>query len=150
MLCDKLQSPFIEYGRLREFHLDWEWTNQHREEEQMAFENLVYIVENYFRNGWKNVIVTDLRDFRVEQIPTLFAEVNYLIATLVVESDDELARRLNARSEGFRDVEAALVWNRNVRHRRLLANEYRIDNTNRHPENAAAEILKLVEAKTRI
>ncbi|HEY0428933.1 MAG TPA: AAA family ATPase [Pyrinomonadaceae bacterium] len=147
LLRDKFESPFIDYGYIREFHLDLEWKKQSLEEEQMSFENLIFIIKNYFHHGWKNVIVTDLRDFRVEQIPEIFAGFRYLIATLVVKSDEELAARINDRNEGFMNVEAALEWNRNVQKRLLLANEYRIDNTHRQPEKTMAEILKLLNER---
>lgn len=146
MLRDKFESPFIDYGYIREFHLDREWKTQSLEEERMSFENLVFIVKNYFRYGWKNVIVTDLRDFRVEQIPEIFGEFDYKIVTLVIESDEELARRIITRNDGFMNVEAALEWNEHVRRRKLVANEYRIDNTHRQPEKTMLEILKLLDA----
>ena len=87
LLYAALRSPYIDFGDLRNFHLDREWSNQSPEEEQMSFENLVHILKNYIRYGYKNVILNDLKDFRVRQIPELFAEHKYLIATLVVESD---------------------------------------------------------------
>lgn len=93
-VCDilyaALESPYIDFGDVRNFHLDRQWSNQSPQEEQMSFENLVYILKNYIRYGYKNVILNDLKDFRVQQIPELFAKHNYLIASLVVESDDEL------------------------------------------------------------
>ena len=146
LLRDKFESPFIDYGYIREFHLDREWKKQSAEEEQMSFENLTFIVKNYFRHGWKNVIVTDLRDFRVEQIPEVFGEFNYKIVTLVIKKDEELATRIKERNDGFMNVEAALKWNEHVQQRRLLANEYRIDNTHRQPEKTMLEILRLLDA----
>ena len=146
LLRDKLNSPYIDYGYIREFHLDLEWKNQSAEEEQMSFENLTYIVKNYFRYGWKNVIVTDLRDFRVEQIPEIFAGFNYAIFTLFTKTDEELAERIITRNDGFMNVEAAVEWNKHVQRRNLVANEYRIDNTHRHPEKTTLEILRLLDA----
>lgn len=75
LLQPELDGPLIELGRLREFHLNRAWTNTSSLEEEMAFENLVGIVRNYFRHGYKNVLVTDLNDSRVQQIPGLFADV---------------------------------------------------------------------------
>src|SRR5919199_4705247 len=91
LLHRTLESPYIDFGYIREFHLDRAWKNQSPREEQMSFENLVYILKNYIRYGYKNIIVTDLQDFRVQRIPELFAENSYLIATLVIKSDGELA-----------------------------------------------------------
>ena len=111
LLHGTFESPYVDFGYIREFHLDREWKNQSPREEQMSFENLVHILKNYIRYGYKNIIVTDLQDFRVRQIPELFAEHSYLIATMVIRSDDELALRIRNRNDGFRDVERALAWN---------------------------------------
>ena len=112
LLYAVLQSPYIDFGDVRNFHLDWQWSNESPREEQMSFENLVYILKNYICYGYKNVILNDLKDFRVQQIPELFAEHNYLIASLVIESDDELAARIRNRDSGFTNVERALTWKR--------------------------------------
>src|SRR5829696_8968788 len=84
LLHEKFQSVMIDFGTLREFHLDNLWTKQSEQEEQMAFENLVFILKNYLRNGYRNIIVNDLKDFRIEQIPNTFEAKEYLIVTLVV------------------------------------------------------------------
>ena len=112
----------------------------------MAFENLVFILKNYIRNGYQNVIVNDLKDFRIEQIPQTFAEDDFLIVTLVVLDDEELrARVLNpTRNSGFRDVKKALAWNRAVIRRAPVGNEYKLDNTAKSPEETAREIINLI------
>ena len=145
LLHAELGSPFIDFGRIREFHLDPEWKNESPAEEEMSFENLTYIVGNYVRHGWKNVIVTDLKDFRVVQMPETFSGLNFLIATLVVESDEEIAHRVRTRNEGWRDVEGAIDWNRRVRNREEVKGEYKIDNSHRDPRKTAAAILKLLD-----
>ena len=94
LLHETFQSVMIDFGTLREFHLDNLWTKQSEKEEQMAFENLVFILKNYIRNGYKNVIVNDLKDFRIEQIPEVFADDDYLIVTLVLHNDNELRTRV--------------------------------------------------------
>lgn len=146
LLHEKFQSVMIDFGTLREFHLDTWWTKQSEKEEQMTFENLIFILKNYIRNGYKNVIVNDLRDFRIEQIPEHFAEDEFLIVTLVVYDDEELrARVLNPeRDSGFRNVEKALAWNRAVIERAAVKNEYILDNTANTPEETAQEIINLI------
>ena len=143
ILAAELKSPYIDFGDVRNFHLDREWSNQSPREEQMSFENLVCILRNYIRYGYKNVILNDLRDFRVRQIPELFAEHDYLIASLIIESDDELATRIRNRNSGFTNVEQALEWNRKIRKRPLLAGEYRIDNMRHTPQQTADIILEI-------
>ena len=145
LLYAALKPPYIDFGDVRNFHLDWQWSNESPEEEQMSFENLVYILKNYVRYGYKNVILNDLKDFRVRQIPKLFAGHNYLIATLVVASDEELAARIRNRNSGFTNVERALVWNKEIQERPLLVGEHRIDNTANTPSQTADIILQIAQ-----
>ena len=145
LLHGTLESPYIDFGYIREFHLDREWKNQSPREEQMSFENLVYILKNYICYGYKNIIVTDLQDFRVQQIPELFAEHSYLIATLVITSDNELALRIRNRNDGFRDAQRALAWNKEIQERPLVAGEHRIDNTHNEPKRTVDIILQIAQ-----
>lgn len=145
LLRARLESPYIDFGEVREFHLDRNWKTASPREEQMSFENLIYILKNYFRYGYKNVIVTDLQDFRVRQIPELFADRDYFIATLVVKSEEELATRLRNRDSGFRDVRRALAWNEQIQRRPLLVGEQRIDNTRGEPQQAADMIWRIMQ-----
>lgn len=149
LLHEEFQSVMIDLGDLRVFHLDLLWEKESEKEEQMSFENLVYILKNYIRNGYKNVIVNDLKDFRIRQIPQLFADDDYLIITLVINDDEELRSRIlnPKRDRGFRDFEKALVWNRNVIKRKTVTNEYKIDNTEKSPEQTAREIIFLINSE---
>jgi dephospho-CoA kinase len=145
LLQSALKSPYIDFGYIREFHLDRDWLDESAREEQMSFENLVYIIKNYIRYGYENIIVTDLQDFRVRQIPELFAEYNYLIATMIIKSDKELALRIENRNDGWRDVPRALAWNEQVQTRPLLLGEHRIDNTHNEPERTVEIILQIAQ-----
>jgi chloramphenicol 3-O-phosphotransferase len=146
ILHEKFRSVMIDFGILREIHLDNGWTNQSEKEERMAFENLIFILRNYLRNGYKNIIVNDLRDFRVRQIPELFAPEDFLIATLVVKDDEILRARVldPVRDSGWRDAERAIEWNRAVIDRPAVENEYKLDNTLKTPEQIALEIIDLL------
>ena len=143
LLHATLKSPYIDFGDVRNFHLDPQWSNQSPGEEQMSFENLVYILKNYIRYGYKNVILNDLQDFRVQQIPELFAGHNYLIVTLVVKREEELAAQICKRNSGVTSVERALAWNKEIQQRALLKGEHRIDNTDREPKQTADVILQI-------
>ena len=147
LLHARLDSVCFEIGWLREFHLDPAWRRATPREEQMAFENLLFIVRNYLRYGYKNVIISDLEDFRLQQIPVHFAQDDYIIATLVVRDDTELKRRvlLPERDSGYRDYEKALTWNRAVIERPAVRNEYKIDNTDPNPGPALEQILALIK-----
>jgi chloramphenicol 3-O-phosphotransferase len=148
ILHEKFQSVMIDFGTLREFHLDDLWTKESETEEQMAFENLVFILKNYLRNGYRNVIVNDLKDFRIRQIPELFEAGDFLIATLVVMDDERLRARVldPTRDSGWRDAERAIEWNRAVINRSAVRNEYKLDNTLKTPEQIALEIINLLES----
>ncbi len=50
LLLKELDSVWIDYGRLREFHLDREWKKADKKEEEMTFENLALILENYIKH----------------------------------------------------------------------------------------------------
>ena len=148
LLYKTLQSPMIDFGDLRNFHLDLLWKKESEKEEQMSFENLIYILKNYIRNNYKNVILNDLRDFRVQQIPEIFENDDYIIVTLVLYDDEELKARVldPTRDSGFRDVKRALAWNKAVIERPALENEYKLDNTVKRPEEIAQEIINLINS----
>ncbi len=103
-LREKLSSVEIEFSVFRNFHLDSEWKNKNEKEENMAFENFLFVVRNYLSHGYKNIIVHDFQDFR---IPQLLAEFkNSIVITLVVD-DSELKKRITNRNSGFKDVTKA-------------------------------------------
>ncbi len=154
-ICRLIQAetawPLIEFGWLRQFHLDKAWMNTSPREEQMSFENLAFIVRNYVHYGYKHIMVNDLQDFRVQQIPDLFSDIDYIILDLIVESDDALKQRVldPTRDSGFRDYAASLAWNDRLKRRPLGRNEFRIDNTDRNPAQAMQTILQAIEEHER-
>ena len=147
LLKAKLKNPpMIDFGWIREFHLDKEWKNANEKEEQMSFENLVFILKNYVKHGYKNIIVNDLQDFRIEQILKKFSKYNYLILSLIVKNDDELKNRiLGERDSGFKDVKTALSWNKKIIERKNIKNEFKVDNTSRNPRKTVNTILELIK-----
>jgi AAA domain len=146
LLHAKLGSVLLDFGSLRQPHLKPDWSDESDEEEAMAFENLVFMLRNYIRHGYENIIVTDLKERRVQEFPELFADDRLLIATLVLRDDDELRRRvlLPERDSGWRDEEAAVAWNRDILARGKLSGEKKIDNTARKPGRAVERILSLI------
>ncbi len=138
--------PLIDFGRIREFHLNRSWSNANKKEEQMSFENLVFILKNYIKNEYKYVIVNDLRDYRIVQIPQIFDSGDYIVFTLLVNTDEELTSRVldKTRDSGFRDVKQALEWNKMLIERKILKNEFKIDNTGSKPKETLQAILQIV------
>jgi len=147
LLKKKLNNPpMIDFGWIREFHLDKEWKNASKKEEQMSFENLVSILKNYIKNDYKNIIVNDLQDFRIEQIPKKFPKYNYVIISLIVKEDEELKTRiLGERDSGFKDVKTALLWNKKIIERKNLQNEFKVDNTHKNPRKSVDTILEILK-----
>lgn len=144
LLSHKLKSPYIEFGWLREFHLDREWKNANEKEEQMAFENLVIMLKNYIKNGYRNVIVTDLLEKRIAKIHTVFQPEEYKIVTLTVSDSEELKRRVlePSRDSGYRNFTEAIAWNARETARSEYLNEIKIDTLNKSPEVVMDIILK--------
>lgn len=132
-LRERLQAPWIDFGRLREFHLRPDWSNQSPQEESMAFENLLAILRNYARHGYRNVLVDDLRDHRVQQVAERLAGLDVRTVTLVLGDDVELRRRVRTRDDGWTDAEAAVAWNRAVVARPAVVGETKMDVTHLSP-----------------
>jgi len=136
-----LHGPRIDFGRLREFHLERDWSNQGAEEEAMTFENLLSIIRNYIRHGWRNIIVDDLQDHRIQQVPVALHDVPLRIVTLVVSDPSELRRRIASRNDGWKDPEAAVAWNQRVLDRACVEHELKIDVTGKSPSSVLDEVI---------
>ena len=146
LLREKQGFPLIDFGWLRQGHLDDKWSNATPEEEQMAFENLIFVIKNYWQHGYKNIIVNDLKADKVATLAKTFKEKNYIIVSLIITDDEELKRRvLGERDSGFKNVEAAVEWNKTLRSMPPVPNEYKIDNTRNDPVKTAKEISELLE-----
>jgi len=137
-------SVLIDFGWIREFHLDASWSNASDEEENMSFENLIFILKNYIKNDYPYVIVNDLLDKRIQHIHEIFSSKNYFIFSLVVHDNTELSNRVldETRDSGFRDVDAATKCNTALIERIPCKNEYKIDNTLKNPDEAVRTILQ--------
>jgi broad-specificity NMP kinase len=147
-LCAKLKSrlgsPYLEFSNFRSPHLDPLWSDANEDEHDMAFDNLVYVTNNYLQHGYRPVILTDLVDQRLADVSTVFGSRELYIFTLVLEDESELRRRLENRTSGFRDQKRAVVWNRELLSRPLYSGEIRIDVTGRSPAEIASQIEELL------
>ena len=138
--------PLIDFGWIREFHLNKSWGNATDKEEQMSFENLVFILKNYIKNGYPHIIVNDLLDKRIMEIAKIFKPTDYLIFSLVVNDDKELSQRVldTTRDSGYKNVKDALRWNKQLINRGPVNNEFKIDNSSKNPKNAIKIILQKI------
>jgi hypothetical protein len=145
LLKSRLGSPYIEFSALREPHLDRQWSNESVAEEAMSFETLVCMLDNYWRHGYRDVILTDLKDERVQAIPSVFSARKFAIFTLVLHDDRELGARISQRRQGFVNVGAALAWNSAVRARPTVPGEAKLVVDGHTPGQVADAIVKLRE-----
>ncbi len=143
LLNEKLGSVWIDFGKLREFHLDMEWKNASEAEEQMTFENLVSIINNYIKHGYKNIIVDDLKDFRVEELHQLFRDS---VVVSLFADDSKIEKRITSRNEGWKDVEKAVKWNQDIKSQTESEGGYKIDNTSLSPEDTVEKILNILNS----
>jgi hypothetical protein len=137
----------VDWGWLREYHLYPDWKDKSKKEEKMSFENLVFILKNYIKNGYKNIIVTDLPEPYVEQISKIFKKYKCIIFTLYLDDEEELKKRVltETRDSGYRDFKTAILINRKIKLRKPFKNETIINNTHRSPEKTVKTIIKLLK-----
>ena len=141
------QSPCFEFGWIPEFRVKRNSTITYEEEEGLAFENLTLVVKNYVRHGFGNIVITDLRDHIVQQVPDEFADYDYILVTLWMDDDEALKSRVldDSRSSGYRDWQEALVLNTKIVNRPLMKNEVRFHSGRNSVDQLVAEIARLVE-----
>ena len=145
LLQKQLGCPRVNLGWIRQWHLKLDWSNASKEEEEMSFETLVFALRNYVKHGYRNVLVEDLEDDKVQKIAEQFADGNYIICSLIVDDDEELKKRvLSERDSGYKNFESAIEWNHKLKKRGLVNKEFRIDNSHNEPSKAVEQILSLV------
>jgi predicted kinase len=144
MIREELNCPWIDYGRLREFHLLPDWSNQSQEEESMTFQNLVAIIQNYNGHGYQDVLVDDLKDHRVVELSLGSPGVEVCMLTLTLADPQVLRNRIATRDDGWKDQGAAIRWNQAVLDREVAAGEFRIDVTNLTPSEVFARAWQLL------
>ncbi len=125
----KLDSPLFEFGWIPEFRNTGEEKISYTEEESLAFENLVLVAKNYAKHGFKNVIITDLNNNFVQQLPEVFSKYKFIIYTLRINDAATLKSRVldASRSSDYRDWRKALEINRILQARPPFTNEKFID-----------------------
>lgn len=144
LLQNKLDAPLIDFGNLRVFHLDKAWKKANKREEEMAFENLVFILRNYIKNEYKNVIVTDLLYDNVARLSRIFSG-KIIILTLVVEDKELIKRVANPkRDSGFRNEKLAQRYNHEWKTKKELRGEIKIDNSGNNISRVVNQILKII------
>ncbi len=142
----KLNGPCFEFGWIPEFRNTGTQVIPYTEEEAIAFENLTLVVQNYIQHGFKNIIITDLEDKRIQELHKVFQTEKYILFTLTVEDDQVLKARVltENRCSKYRDHAQAIEINSQILARDLLANEIRIDTTQQSIADVVEEITRKV------
>lgn len=146
LLQKQLNSPCFEFGWIPEFRNKGVESITYKEEEGIAFENLVLVAHNYVKHGYKNIIITDLEDKRIKNIDISFGSVNYILFTLVVDDNNVLKSRVlnETRSSAYRDYEQAIAINQDIANRSLSTREKRIDSTEQSVADTAQQIIEVL------
>lgn len=148
LLKEKLNSVHIDFDWIRDFHLNKGWTNTTDIEEEMSFENLVFLLKNYAKHEYKNVIVGGFTEKNIERILSELKDYKNLVITLYLTDDEILKKRVltESRDSGFRDFEQSISFNKKLRDELHFPNEQKIDNTNQTPEETANQIVAMLVA----
>lgn len=145
IVAKRLGNPRIDFGRLREFHLDRYWKKANNKEELMAFQNLVFIIKNYLKNKYANIMIDDLKYDKVIKLMKIFSK-RKVILIILTTSEEEIKKRVgNPReSSGFKDVKKALEYNKQWKEGHIK-NSIKIDNSHNNPKKTARKILSIIK-----
>ena len=144
VLKDKFQGVHIDSGWLRDYHLNKGWKNANKKEEQMAFENLIFIIKNYLKNGYKNIIIDDLLYDKIVTLEKIFKSKQLVILILTLD-DKELKRRIShpTRDSGFRNLKKAKIYARQWE-KCKLPRSMTLDITHYSIQESANKIMKML------
>ena len=148
-LHERFACPWFEFGWIPEFNqLNPHTRITQTQEEQLSFENLVLVAKNYLRHGFEYILLSDLNDVRLLDIPVVFEHNPFLIMTLVSENEELIKERILTRDNGnsFKDVDQALSIHRLINHRALLPNEHRLRCDLYTPPQLADQIQAILSA----
>jgi len=146
LLKEKLNSPHIDYDWIRGFHLNKDWSNANETEVKMSFENLIFLLKNYKKHNYKNVIIGGFDEHDIERVLSEFKEDQFIVITLFLTDDDVLKQRVltEARDSGFRDFERSIKFNKMLKEELKFSHEHKIDNTNQTPKETINQIASMI------
>lgn len=146
-LQQKLSAPLFEFGWIPEFRNTGNRTTTYTEDEALAFENLELVLKNYAKHDFKNVIVTDLENERIEQIAKTFDKYDYVIVTLRLFDDQLLKKHVldKSRSSGYRGWQKSLDINKQLLQRKAFPAEFFIDVKDQSVDEITESILRIIQ-----
>ena len=151
-LHELLKTPFMEFTWIPEFRsLNPHTSITPKEEEQIAFENMILVCKNYLHHKFENIIVSDFDDVRLLDLPIQFRDYSYVIIALYSESDESIKERILQRKhtkpeneESFDDYNFSINHNKIIATRKLLPNEYRVRTDNQTPDEIVERIISII------
>tara|TARA_Y100000310_G_scaffold343023_2_gene448778 strand:+ start:521 stop:1018 length:498 start_codon:yes stop_codon:yes gene_type:complete len=143
IVAKKLSNVCIDFGNLREFHLDRYWKKANDKEELMAFQNLVFIIKNYLKNKYINIMVNDLKYDKVIKLMRSFSKKKIILIILTSEENELKKRITSPRNSGFKNVKKALEYNKQWKDCNLK-NSIKIDNSHNNPKKTAQKIISII------
>lgn len=146
LLKEKMNSIHIDFDWIRDFHLNKSWTNTTDTEEAMSLENLVFLLKNYAKHNYKNVIIGGFTEKNIKRILDELKDYRSIVFTLYLTDDEILKQRVltESRDSGFRDFEQSIEFNKKLRDELHFPSEHKIDNTNQTPEETLNQITKKI------
>ena len=148
-LHKRLKTPWFEFGWIPEFTSLNPYTQiSPKEEEQISFENLVCVCKNYIKHGFESIIISDLNDIRMLDIPIYFKWIPFVIFTLYSENDEIIKKRIMDRNNGnlFKNFEQSIHTNKLIVNRKLLPNEYRIRSDEQTVDEITNKIVQILKS----
>lgn len=146
LLKEQLSSPYIELDWIRGFHLNHGWSDASQKDHDMAVENLLFMLKNYKKHEYHNVIVSGFTEEDMQKFMQELKDENFIVITLFLTNDDLLKQRVltETRDSGFRDYQESIRFNKRLRDDLTFPNEHKINNTNRTPEETLKQIKELL------
>lgn len=146
LLKVKLNSVHIDFDWIRDFHLNSSWTNASDSEEKMSLENLVFLLKNYAKHDYKNVVVGGFTENNIENVLEELKDYKNIIFTLYLTDDEVLKQRAltESRDSGFRDYQESISFNKRLRDELNFPNERKIDNTTQTSEETVNQIASIL------
>lgn len=146
LLKEKLNSVHLDYDWIRGLHLDKGWKNVNNTEEEMSFENLIFLLKNYAKHNYENVIVGGFTETNISKVFGELQNYKNIVITFYLNNDEVLKQRVltESRDSGFRDFKQSIQFNRKLKDELHFPNEHKIDNTNQNPEETASQILEIL------
>lgn len=146
LLKEKLGSPYVDYDWIRGSHLNKDWSNTSDPEAKMSLENLAFLLKNYKKNNYENIIVSGFTQQDIEKILNEFKDDKYIVITLFLTENEVLKQRVltDSRDSGFRDFEQSIQFNKKLKEELKFPNEHKIDNTHQTPEETVNQIIDLL------